>query len=200
MNTLLLVTDIVEKLVLISLLGLSVWSVSIMIDRRRVIRDEAQFDYAHLKSSFEKLNLSAIRIWGESKKGYLGGALLALIDAGKNPVAIDRAVSGYMKSQKMSLERGLAVLATLGSNAPFIGLFGTVLGIIRAFAELGNQSGSASVMSGVSQALYATAMGLLVAIPAVVAYNVFTRRIKELHLTVESLRDIYLSQLTKDHE
>jgi biopolymer transport protein ExbB len=94
------------------------------------------------------------------------------------------------------MERGLTVLATLGSNAPFIGLFGTVLGIISAFAALGGttQGGANSVMSGISEALVATAIGLLVAIPAVVAYNVFSRRIRVLLQECESLKDYYLSR------
>jgi biopolymer transport protein ExbB len=84
------------------------------------------------------------------------------------------------------------LLASLGANAPFIGLFGTVLGIIRAFAYLGEQSGSTAVMSGVSQALYATALGLLVAIPAVIAFNYFSRRAKDLYLEIENIKDEHI--------
>jgi len=85
----------------------------------------------------------------------------------------------------------------LGANAPFIGLFGTVLGIIRSFSYLGNQSGAQQVISGVSQALVATAVGLIVAIPAVVAYNIFAKKIKDLVVQLESFRDLYISQLRK---
>jgi biopolymer transport protein ExbB len=74
-------------------------------------------------------------------------------------------------------------LGTLGNNAPFIGLFGTVLGIIRAFADLAvaNKAGTntaGTVMAGISEALVATAVGLFVAIPAVLAYNIFQRLLK----------------------
>jgi biopolymer transport protein ExbB len=71
-------------------------------------------------------------------------------------------------------------LGTLGNNAPFIGLFGTVLGIIKAFHDLaGGQAGGPSVvMAGISEALVATAVGLIVAIPAVVAFNIFSRRVR----------------------
>jgi biopolymer transport protein ExbB len=74
-------------------------------------------------------------------------------------------------------QKRLMILATLGNNAPFIGLFGTVLGVIKAFHDLHVQQGSGIkvVMGGVSEALVATAMGLLVAIPAVIAYNAFSK-------------------------
>jgi biopolymer transport protein ExbB len=74
-------------------------------------------------------------------------------------------------------QKRLTILATLGNNAPFIGLFGTVLGVIKAFHDLHVQQGSGIkvVMGGISEALVATAMGLLVAIPAVIAYNAFSK-------------------------
>jgi len=82
--------------------------------------------------------------------------------------------------EKMEMERYLLVLGTLGNNAPFIGLLGTVLGIIRAFSDLAlaGTSGSRIVMQGVSEALVATAVGLFIAIPAVIFYNYFQGRIK----------------------
>jgi biopolymer transport protein ExbB len=93
----------------------------------------------------------------------------------------------------MRLEKGLPVLATLGANAPFIGLFGTVLGIVRAFAALsgatGPASNGASVMSGISQSLYATAAGLFVAIPAVVAFNILSQKLKTLIAESDALKD-----------
>ena len=88
-----------------------------------------------------------------------------------------------MARERPQYERFLSVLGTLGNNAPFIGLFGTVLGIIKAFHDLGemNAKGAAiqqTVMAGISEALVATAVGLAVAIPAVVCNNVFNRRLK----------------------
>ena len=99
--------------------------------------------------------------------------------------------------ERLKLERGLIVLGTTGSNAPFVGLFGTVLGIMKAFKELAqNEAEAASaVMVGISQALVATAAGLFVAIPAVVMYNVFQRRNKELLTRVESVSHLMLSRL-----
>ena len=82
--------------------------------------------------------------------------------------------------QRQQLDRGLVVLGTLGNNAPFIGLFGTVLGIIQAFNDLSHnpEGGVPVVMTGISEALVATAVGLLVAIPAVIAFNGFQRLVK----------------------
>ncbi|MCX4242159.1 MotA/TolQ/ExbB proton channel family protein [Paraliomyxa miuraensis] len=113
--------------------------------------------------------------------------------AGKGGEAIDAAMNAVRPGEKVRLERNLSFLGTLGANAPFIGLFGTVLGIIKAFkdlAESGLQPGgetSTEVMAGISEALVATAVGLLVAIPAVVAYNIFQRRVKRTLGEAESL-------------
>jgi biopolymer transport protein ExbB len=195
MNSIIILTDIIEKLVLLILAGLSIWSISIIIDRKRVLKAEGAVDYAHLRTAFENKNFAALNSWTEPRIGFISGAIRVLVASGKNATSIERSLASYMKMEKMKLEKGLAVLATLGSNAPFIGLFGTVLGIIRSFAYLGSQSGSNAVMSGVSQALYATAIGLFVAIPAVVAFNIFSKKIRELTLTVESLRDLHISKL-----
>jgi len=98
---------------------------------------------------------------------------------------------------RVEMERNLGVLGTLGNNAPFIGLFGTVLGIIKAFADLSrNQAGGAgAVMSGISEALVATAVGLAVAIPAVVAFNAFNRWLKTITARTESLGHALVGQL-----
>jgi biopolymer transport protein ExbB len=90
--------------------------------------------------------------------------------------------------EKMKLERYLSILGTMGNIAPFIGLFGTVVGIIRAFRDLAvSGSGGPSVVSaGIAEALITTAAGLVVAIPAVVAYNFFLRRVGTIMAEIES--------------
>ncbi|WP_029522726.1 MotA/TolQ/ExbB proton channel family protein [Persephonella sp. KM09-Lau-8] len=95
-------------------------------------------------------------------------------------------------SLKLALEKRLGILATFGNNAPFIGLFGTVLGIIQAFHDLGRASefGVRVVMEGISEALVATAMGLFVAIPSVIAYNYFVRRVKKILLIYEYKKNL----------
>jgi biopolymer transport protein ExbB len=111
--------------------------------------------------------------------------------------AAEEAIAGTILFERMRLERGIIILGTVGANAPFIGLFGTVLGIIRAFHELGQASAeaAAAVMSGISEALVATAVGLLVAIPAVVLYNTFQRRNKELLAAVEGMAHLVLARV-----
>ena len=100
----------------------------------------------------------------------------------------------YLSLERTRLESGLTILATLGSNAPFIGLFGTVLGIIQAFGALGAQHNNTSdIMVGISEALIATAVGLFVAIPAVVAFNMFSRKLRVLLVNSEAIKDLYLS-------
>ncbi len=94
--------------------------------------------------------------------------------------------------EKPKLERSLGFLATVGANAPYIGLFGTVLGIMKAFKDLGGASegGQGAVMAGISGALIATAAGLMVAIPAVLAFNYFQKLVKQVVTTMEAIREL----------
>jgi biopolymer transport protein ExbB len=126
----------------------------------------------------------------------------AVVRAGLDEVergheAVGAAMFGAKARERLRLERNLAFLGTLGNNAPFIGLFGTVLGIIKAFHDLsGNQAGGvAVVMSGISEALVATAVGLMVAIPAVIGFNFFNRRVRATIAGVDSLAHVVLAQL-----
>ncbi len=93
--------------------------------------------------------------------------------------SVQRAMRVSMAREVDRLEQGLALLATVGSTSPYVGLFGTVWGIMNAFIALGNvkQATLAMVAPGIAEALIATAMGLFAAIPAVIAYNVFTNRV-----------------------
>lgn len=117
--------------------------------------------------------------------------------AGQGPKAVEKAFAGAALAEKLRMERGLIVLATTGSNAPFIGLFGTVLGIIQAFHDLSIDTAGASeaVMSGISEALVATAVGLLVAIPAVVLYNGFARTVRNRLTRLESITTLVAARL-----
>ena len=98
--------------------------------------------------------------------------------------------------EKPRLEGAISVLAAIGANAPFVGLLGTVFGIMRSFYDLGiatNTAGAPAVMAGISTALLATAMGLTVAIPAVMLYNFFRRRVTAVLDTVEHIRETCLT-------
>lgn len=162
--------------VLWTLVALSVLSVSFIIERLFVMR-----------SSRDASRLADARRWIE--RGQAGEAVAALQARSASTysrlgiAAIEDGESGLMQAtvkERARLESRVWLLATIGSNAPFIGLFGTVLGIIHAFHSLGAnvQGGAEVVMAGISEALVATAVGLFVAIPAVVAYNSFVRAIK----------------------
>ncbi len=98
---------------------------------------------------------------------------------------------GLIADARLKAENRLSWLATIGSNAPFVGLFGTVLGIIKAFHDLSQQGtqGSSVVSAGISEALVATAVGLFVAIPAVIAYNYFQRKVRDMLLIAERTKN-----------
>ena len=115
------------------------------------------------------------------------------------PAAVEEHMLSAIESQRLRYERGLAFLGTLGNNAPFIGLFGTVLGILRAFHDLsGNLSGGASaVMDGIAESLVATCVGLVVALPAVAAYNACARHVEAASSSAESLGRTVLGYLKR---
>ncbi|MET0153359.1 MAG: MotA/TolQ/ExbB proton channel family protein [Candidatus Binatia bacterium] len=122
---------------------------------------------------------------------------LAHFDEGEQ--AVEQMMASRKVAERLRFERYLMILGTMGNNAPFFGLFGTVLGIIKAFHELGqagsNAAGATTVMSGISEALVATAMGLLVAIPAVIAYNYFNKKVREFAANAETVERIILAHL-----
>jgi biopolymer transport protein ExbB len=129
-------------------------------------------------------------------------ALAGLKNFPKGAAAVEEVMASRWLHEKQRLEKYLIILGTLGNNAPFIGLFGTVLGVIKAFNDLGTtgQSGVAVVMAGISVALIATAFGILVAIPAVVANNYFVTRIRELQTDTDILCRIILAYLKETKE
>jgi biopolymer transport protein ExbB len=127
---------------------------------------------------------------------------LRLADRGTE--AADKAMQSAAALEKGRLERGLAFLATVGNNAPFVGLFGTVVGVIHAFEELGHaapghgatsagQVASQAVMAGIAEALVATAVGIAVALPAVATYNYLQRRVTSLLSGTDVLSNLVLA-------
>lgn len=148
------------------LVALSVVSVAIILERLWYLGTH-EIDGDHL--------LAEARSFLARKRGERHDAAAG----GGRP--IEAAIEKAKAVEQRRLERNLAYLATLGSNAPFIGLFGTILGIIKAFHDLAHAQtqGPSVVMAGISEALVATAVGLLVAIPAVVAFNYFNRRVRK---------------------
>jgi biopolymer transport protein ExbB len=192
------IATVFEFGVLALLFALSIWSIAIMIDRKRALSHEkSESTLEKLRAMIARRDRAAIQKWCEANPGLHAGALKAALETSEfDPEKVDRAVRSFLTRERLRFERGLPVLATLGANTPFIGLFGTVLGIIRAFAALGESAGGASsVMSGISQALVATAAGLFVAIPAVVAFNVFSNRLRALIAQCDSLKDLFIASM-----
>ncbi|MGV8073604.1 MAG: protein TolQ [Syntrophobacteraceae bacterium] len=127
-----------------------------------------------------------------------------LQDLRENPEVVlenvDRAIQGGLMAERQRLEHFLPLLATTGSTAPFIGLFGTVWGIMTSFQEIGLRGAAnlAVVAPGISEALIATAMGLAAAIPAVIAYNQFSNRIRMLENEMSHFSADFLNMLKRD--
>jgi biopolymer transport protein ExbB/TolQ len=113
----------------------------------------------------------------------------------KNPKAAEDAMSATLISSRVLMDRGITILATLASNTPYIGLFGTIIGIIQAFNALATStsSGPEVVMASISEALVATAVGLMVAIPALIATNFLSRKIKTIMAQGETTIRVVLS-------
>jgi biopolymer transport protein ExbB/biopolymer transport protein TolQ len=181
--------------VLYLLIGLSVVSITSMLERWFYFRKRSDDLDALRKKLVARLNDDDIegaeklldkspaveaRVVREALRWLPGGA-----------EAMADAVDSELSRIKKELERGTNLLGTLGNNAPFIGLFGTVLGVIIAFSALGdagqNTSQMGGVMKGIAESLIATGVGLFVAIPAVVAYNVVQKRISEVESGAISL-------------
>ena len=172
-----------SRWVLWLLLALSLAAVAIMIERVWFFLQERP-PRDRLSSA-----LRALRDAGAAAAlGKLSGARsmeaavvrACLTHAGDGAAAIEDHKAAVLETERLRYERWLAFLGTLGNNAPFIGLFGTVLGIIRAFHDLAGSSlqGTQAVMSGIAEALVATGVGLLVALPAVAMYNTLIRRVE----------------------
>lgn len=202
MATWIVVIGWISRAVLVLLLGLSVWSVAIMVNRARLFRMlQAGAIFHEATRLIRERNWDGLQKWVSGNSGFHSGVIRAALDSDtRDPELIDRAVRSFVAGEKSVLESGLTTLATLGSNAPFIGLFGTVLGIIQAFGVLAeSQYGSTAVMKGISEALIATAVGLFVAIPAVIAYNYFSRKLKTLITEGDSLADLFISRFCQSH-
>jgi len=186
------------------LIALSVVSIAIMIERGFYFathRLDAGPLADELRRQLRKGDINAARARlreGTTVEESVAAAGLAEMERGAD--AAGEAMLAAKARERLKLERNLAVLGTLGNNTPFIGLFGTVLGIIKASHDLtstqatGGQAANA-VMAGVFEALVATAIGLLVAIPAVVAYNIFQRRVRAAMSGVDALAHAILSEL-----
>ncbi len=203
--------NLTQKLLPVALLGaewvlwllviLSVISVAIMIERLWFFRTTGvDFEalFRDLKGFLGRGDIAKAK----DRVRTLPGIEAQVVNAGlaeyeRGTEAVDKAMASVKSKAKLQLERNLAYLGTLGNNAPFVGLFGTVIGVIRAFHDLAAKRGQGpeAVMGSLSEALIATAVGLLVAIPAVVAFNYFNRRVRARIAGTDSLAQLLLSEI-----
>ncbi|MBN1605140.1 MAG: MotA/TolQ/ExbB proton channel family protein [Polyangiaceae bacterium] len=193
------------------LLALSVVSVAIMLERAWFywsIRDDIARLATDLRTELRTGGFEAARQRLEASPSAEAAVVVAgLMEADRGSQASEQAMQGAMALQRMTLEKRLAYLGTVGNNAPFVGLFGTVIGVIQAFEALGREDAAAAaataasgmapqaVMAAIAEALVATAIGLLVAIPAVAMYNVFQRHSKAILANTEALSRVLLAYL-----
>ncbi len=204
---------IVEKLLAVTLLGsewvlwllilLSIVSIGVIVER-------AVF-YAKIRLNFGDFSQDlATKLINEDVEGIKSlcqqspaiesqTILRGLQYLDKGVGAMEQGMTAYLVGEKQKLDHGLVILGTLGSNAPFIGLFGTVIGIIQAFDNLAkNPAGGPSVvMAGISEALIATAVGLMVAIPAVIAFNLYQRVVKRKIANAEAMKNLVIAHYSK---
>jgi biopolymer transport protein ExbB len=181
-NRILALTNLGADWVLWLLVLLSIGSVGVMIERAAfyLARRMRGVDDVQRRLLCGDLAGAAAAVAG--CEGLEAAVVRAAAEhAAKGPQALREVVAATVERGRIDYERRLAFLGTLGNNAPFVGLFGTVLGVIRAFFDLARNpaaGGAGSVMAGISEALVATAVGLFVALPAVVAYNYFQRSLR----------------------
>lgn len=193
------------------LIVLSVLSVAIMLERGWFywsLRDDLGTLASQLRDFLRSNDIDGARKRLEKSPSAEAAVVMAgLLEADRGAKSADEAMKGAAALQRMKLEKRLAFLGTLGNNAPFIGLFGTVIGVVQAFEALGRQDATAAaagaasqmapqeVMYAIAEALVATAVGIAVAIPAVAMYNLFNRQAKAVLANTEALSRVLLAHL-----
>src|SRR5215469_7527229 len=195
--------------VLMLMLILSIVSLAIMLERAWLywsLRDDIDELMRDLGRLLRGGDMEGARRRLEASRSAEAAVVVAgLVESDRGVHAAQEAMEGASALQRIKLERRLAFLGTLGNNAPFIGLLGTVIGIVAAFDELSKvkmaaaagatQLAPEAVMARISEALVATAIGILIAIPAVAAYNAFQRVVRGTVANTEALGHVLLSHL-----
>ena len=185
--------------ILYFLIFLSICSVAIIIERFFSLRATLTQSKKIGERAREGMKANDLKILEDLSRNHdaLEGRLLSYaLRYAQNPSnkSIEEVMNSYILMERPALEKNLGFLATLGNNAAFIGLLGTVLGVVRAFADLSaSQQNPGIVMAGISEALVATAVGIFVAIPAVAAYNYFQKQVKQILQSAESIKQLALA-------
>ena len=207
----------VARLVIIFLLILSVYSIAVMIEKFMTYRAARQQSIDYLPILVKCLKDGNLQSAVDKSKQYNKSHIAKVVSAGlleflnqKDETAaksfdvvgaVTRSLERATAITSAELKKGLGGLATIGSTAPFIGLFGTVMGIINAFTGMA-QSGSgglAAVSAGIAEALITTAFGLLVAIPAVMMFNHFTNRLERFQIDMTNSSAELIDFFLKKH-
>jgi biopolymer transport protein TolQ len=200
------------KIVMLMLIVASIWSWGIILDKfvsyRRARAEAKRFDEAFwsgepLDELFDQIGTEPS---GRAERVFAAGMMewrrSHREDGGLIPGAasrIDRSMDVAIQKEAEDLQRGLPVLATVGSTTPFVGLFGTVFGIMHSFIEIAEQQNTSLVVvaPGIAEALLATGLGLLAAIPAVVFYNKFSADSDRIIAGYESFADEFSTILSR---
>ncbi len=193
------------------MLILSVISLAIMLERTWLywsVSDDVEALMRDLNQFLRNNDLIGARKRLEQSKSAEAAVVIAgVVEADRGADAAENAMASASALQRLKLEKRLSFLGTLGNNAPFIGLLGTVIGIVGAFEELSkankvgsavaaaSQTASTTVMAKIAEALVATAVGLIVAIPAVAAFNTFQRIVKAKVANTDALAFSLLAHL-----
>lgn len=200
---LLAITSLGSEWVLWLLLALSVTSLGVIVERliyyARIRLDFVNFSREVTRRLIDN-DIDGIKGMCSTSQSIESQTILRGLEYKDRGVeAMDQSMTGFLFGEKQKLDHGLVILGTLGSNAPFIGLFGTVIGIIQAFSDLANNpaGGPSVVMAGISEALIATAVGLIVAIPAVIAFNGFQRVVRRKLSNAEALKGLVIAHFSK---
>jgi biopolymer transport protein ExbB/biopolymer transport protein TolQ len=210
MEKLLDIAGVGGTVVLILLLALSVVSIGIIIERT-VYFAKRKIDAAKLAREIDKRlhagdREGVVMLLAESRANEAEALreAMAWYDAG--PEAFHEILNKGLAERRKEFESGLVFLGTLGNNAPFVGLFGTVLGIIVAFRELSSAAANVAagsgnmnnVMSGIAEALVSTAIGILVAVPAVIFFNIFQKKTVVIEDNLGALGNAVIAHMKKE--
>ncbi|MCA1749954.1 MAG: protein TolQ [Parasphingopyxis sp.] len=212
--TLFLQADIVVKLVIIGLLLASVWTWAIIIShsmrlgrlRRRSERFERDFWQAEDVDKFFDTrggdDVPAARVFKSGLSEWRRSTGSGAIDRDGTRQRLSTTMGAAIAAEMDKLSDRLNILATVGSVAPFVGLFGTVWGIMRAFTDIAGQASTSLdvVAPGIAEALFATALGLFAAIPAVIFYNRLTHGLNRLEARLTRFADGFHATLSRELE
>jgi biopolymer transport protein ExbB/TolQ len=183
------IVEWLARLIFLVLIILSIWSVTIMIERKRFFKN---INY-NKKKWIDLLKSKQLRDFQKNENDLMTEMINALIPFNSNE-KIEKGFDVFILELKTELEKGLPILGTLGSTTPFIGLLGTILGIIVSFGALSNGSGDMNaVMLSLAEALILTAVGLIVAIPAVIGFNYFSRKARVVMTDFLVIKDLYIA-------